>query len=93
MPSSKMGLCKQKSWHILRGNTVATRVYQPDPVAMYQKLKDVCDRLEHLDPSWRLRRKDPVNVLPSQPGPSETIDVWLAIWHLGFTAESCTKGK
>ena len=70
-----------------------TRVCQPDPLVLHHKLKEVCDRLEHLDPSWRLRRNDPVNVLPSQPGPSEAIDFWVAIWHLGFTSESCIKGK
>ena len=35
-----------------------TRVYQPDALAMYQKLKDVCDRLEHLD---TLRGSDAVD--------------------------------
>ena len=51
-----------------------TRAYPPDPPAMYRKLKDMCDQLEHLDPSWRLRRKEPVSVWPSLPNPSESID-------------------
>ena len=31
--------------------TYIARVYQPDPPAMHRELKDVCDHLEHLDPS------------------------------------------
>ena len=69
------------------------RVYQPKPLVLYQNLRDARDRLEHLYPSRRLRRKDPVSALPSQPGPGEAIDFWVAIWHLGFTSESCIKGK
>ena len=70
-----------------------TRVYQPNPLVLYQELRDVCDRPERLDPAWRSRRKDPVSVLPSQRGPSQAIDFWLAMWHLGFTSESCIKGR
>ena len=90
MPSSKMGVAQAKVMAHIEGQHCGsgdveledaedpcpylTRVYQPDPLVIYQKLKDVCDRLERLDPSWMSRRKDPVSVLPSQPGPGEAID-------------------
>ena len=53
----------------------------------------MCDHLEHLDPSWRLCIKEPVSVWPSLPNPSESIDFWVSIWHVGYTSESCIKGK
>ena len=109
MPSSKMGVAHATIMaHIERQHcgsgdvelddvedlvAYLARVYQPYPLAMYQKLRDVRDRLKHLDPLWRLHPKDPVSVVPSQRGPSATIDFWVAVWHLGFTSESCIKGK
>ena len=56
-------------------------VRQPDSLAMHHKQKEVCDRLERLDPSWRLRRrkKGPVNVLPTQSGPSKSVEFWVVV--------------
>ena len=108
-PPSNMGLCTHKSWHILMGQHCASgdmklknaedpcaylsRVYQPDPLAMHQKLKEVCDRLEHLDPLWRVRRKGPASVLPAPPGPIAYIECWVAVWRLGITAEILHQGQ
>ena len=66
MPSSKMGAArvnKGKHWgwqHCGSGDielehaedpcAYLSRVYHPDPLAMHQHLKGVCDRLENLDP-------------------------------------------
>ena len=69
-----------------------SRVFQPHPLASHQILKEVCDRLEHLDPPWRLNPKELVSVLPTQLGPGESV-VWAVVWRLGFTAEYGSKAK
>ncbi len=57
-----------------------SRVYQRDPLAMHQNLKEVCDRIEHLCPSWMLRRKNLVSALL---GPGDSDDFW---WPCGTWA-------
>ena len=67
MPSSKMGAAQAQLMAQIAGQHCGSgdveledaedpcaylaRVYQPDPLALYPKLKDVRDRLGHLDPS------------------------------------------
>ena len=64
-----------------------------NPAAFADLLRTLYDRLDRLDTTWATTRATPATSMPPAPAGGVTQELWLSPQSLGFSVESCIKGK